>query len=62
MFINKSADGANNICGAAVARLRKAGFEGTLTVELEKNDKYDHMSNEEYIKTAYERIMKISEM
>ncbi|MBQ9558199.1 MAG: helix-turn-helix transcriptional regulator [Clostridia bacterium] len=24
MFINKSAEGANNICGAAVARLRKA--------------------------------------
>lgn len=23
MFINKSADGANNICGAVVARLRK---------------------------------------
>lgn len=45
-----------------MARLRTAGFDGTLTVELEKNEKYSHMSNEEYIKTAYERIVKISKM
>lgn len=45
-----------------MARLRKVGFEGTLTVEIEKNEKYGRMSNEEYIKTAYERIVKISEM
>lgn len=45
-----------------MARLRRVGFGGTLTVEIEKNERYDNMTNEEYINTAYERIVKISEM
>ena len=43
-------------------RLREAGYEGTLTVELEKNDRYSHMTDSEYLKAAYERIVKISKM
>ena len=45
-----------------MARLRSVGYNGTLTVELEKDERYDHMTDEEYIKTAYERIVKISKM
>ena len=45
-----------------MARLRAVGYEGTLTVELEKNSKYDHMTDEEYLKNAYERIVKISKL
>ena len=44
-----------------MSRLRSVGYEGTLTVEIEKNDRYAGMSAEEYLKTAYERILKISE-
>ena len=43
-------------------RLRAVGFTGTLTVELEKNEKYDYMTNEEYLKNAYARIVKISKL
>ncbi|MBO4734020.1 MAG: sugar phosphate isomerase/epimerase [Clostridia bacterium] len=45
-----------------MSRLRAVGYTGTLTVELEKNSRYDAMSDSEYVKTAYERIVKISEM
>ncbi len=43
-------------------RLRSIGYSGNLTVELEKNSKYDYMTDEEYVKTAYERIVKISKL
>ncbi|MBR4910961.1 MAG: sugar phosphate isomerase/epimerase [Clostridia bacterium] len=45
-----------------MARLNAVGYKGTLTVELEKDDRYAHMTDEEYIKTAYERIVKISKL
>lgn len=43
-------------------RLNGVGYTGTLTVELEKGAKYDHMTDKEYVKTAYERIVKISKL
>ena len=43
-------------------RLNGIGYDGHLTVELEKNAKYDHMTDDEYINTAYERIVKISKL
>lgn len=45
-----------------MARLRAVNYTGTLTVELEKNDRYASMSNGQYIKSAYERIVKISKL
>ncbi|MBR4761047.1 MAG: sugar phosphate isomerase/epimerase [Clostridia bacterium] len=45
-----------------MARLNAVGYTGTLTVELEKNDRYAHMTDEEYIKEAYKRIVKISKL
>ena len=45
-----------------MARLRSVEYTGTLTVEIEKNARYDHMSDSEYVKTAYERIVKISKL
>ena len=36
-----------------MARLNGVGYTGTLTVELEKNDRYADMTDEQYIKTAY---------
>ena len=45
-----------------MARLRAVEYTGTLTVEIEKNERYDHMSEKEYVKTAYERIVKISKL
>lgn len=43
-------------------RLNGIGYDGSLTVELEKDGRYDHMTDDEYIKTAYERIVKISKL
>ena len=43
-------------------RLNGIGYDGSLTVELEKKQRYDHMTDDEYIKTAYERIVKISKL
>lgn len=43
-------------------RLNGVGYNGSLTVELEKNDRYRHMTDDEYIKTAYERIVRISKL
>lgn len=45
-----------------MARLRSVGFDGTLTVEIEKNEKYEDMTDEEYLQNAYERIVKISQL
>ena len=45
-----------------MARLREVGYNGVLTVELAKDEHYAHMSDEEYINAAYERILKISKM
>lgn len=43
-------------------RLNGVGYTGTLTVELEKDDRYAHMTDEQYVNTAYERIVEISKM
>ncbi|MBR3300472.1 MAG: sugar phosphate isomerase/epimerase [Clostridia bacterium] len=43
-------------------RLNGIGYDGNLTVELEKDKRYDHMTDDEYINTAYERIVKISKL
>ena len=43
-------------------RLNGVGYTGTLTVELEKGAKYDYMTDKEYVRTAYERIVKISKL
>lgn len=43
-------------------RLNAVGYDGTLTVEIEKGPNYDHMTNEEYVNAAYERIVKISKL
>ncbi|MBO4693575.1 MAG: sugar phosphate isomerase/epimerase [Clostridia bacterium] len=45
-----------------MGRLRCVGYEGSLMAELVKNDRYAHMTDDEYIKTAYERLVKISKL
>ena len=43
-------------------RLNAVGYEGPLTVEVEKSEPYSKLTNEEFIRNAYERIVKVSKM
>lgn len=45
-----------------MARLNKYGYEGTLTMEITKKAPYAEMSNEDWLKMVYERLVKISNM
>ena len=41
--------------------INKYGYKGALVLEL-KNTRYENMTNEEFLATAYERLKKISEL
>ena len=47
-----------------VKRLDRHGFSGALTLEVDrrKRDDYKEMSAEEYLATAYERALRVSEL
>ena len=43
-------------------RLNKYGYEGTLTLEVSKKAPYLEMSDEEWLATCFERLVKISQL
>ena len=43
-------------------RMNKYGYEGALTLEVNKKAPYAEMSNEDWLAMCYERLKKISEM
>ena len=45
-----------------MARIKKTGYTGALTLEVHKKGEHMAESDEEFLKNAYERIKKISEM
>ena len=45
-----------------MARINASSYKGSLTLEVSKHGAYKDMSDEDFLKTAYERIVKISKL